>query len=105
MTGVNSEFLLPAVPLYRSAFDNSILANVDVALPVIFVSLVLAKHSEALLPNTYSRNFVQLVHCFPIWSRSLLEERAVFLFFFLWRRLLYARSLALYMEMHSGAHK
>lgn len=83
MTSVNSEFLLPAVPLYRSALDNSVLlANVDVALAVIFLSLILAKHSEALLSNIYSRNFVQLICCFPVWSKPLLEERDIFLHFF-----------------------
>lgn len=85
MTRVNSEFLLPAVPLYRSALDNSVLpAKVDGVLAVIFISLILAKHSEVLLSNIYSRNFVQSIHCFPVWSKSLLEERDIFLhvFFF-----------------------
>lgn len=67
MTSVNLGFLLPAVPLYRSALDNSLLlANVDVAIVVIFSSLILLKHSEAFLSTIYSRNLVELIHCFPV---------------------------------------
>lgn len=59
MTSVNLGFLLPAVPLYRSALDNSLLlANVDVAIVVIFSSLILLKHSEAFLSTIYSRDLV-----------------------------------------------
>lgn len=80
VTSVNSAFLLPGVRPHSSAFHNSVLlARVDVALAVIFISLILAKHSESLLSNIYSRNFAQLIHCFPAWSNSLLEERDIFL--------------------------
>lgn len=83
MTSVNPEFFLLAVPVYRSTLDKSVLlVNVDVALAVIFISLILAKHSEALLSNIYSRNFVQSIHCFLVWSKALLEERDIFLPFF-----------------------
>lgn len=79
MTSVNLGFLLPAVPLCKSALHNSLfLANEDVAVVVIFSSLILLKLSEAFLSTIYSRNLVQLNYCFPVCSKSLLKERDIF---------------------------